>query len=314
MSAPMYGVMDSATRQIIRTFSSNKELLFTQMMNPTSFVNKKLYSRIKIKPIEYPLALQIFTHDTKMITDEITKKVLEKKFTLINLNVGCPSKKVVGSGSGSYLMATPKKLAQIIKSLETNFSKELPVTVKIRAGFKEKNAVDISMLAQDNGAEMIIIHPRTQEGAFSAALDFELVEKVKKSVSIPVIFSGDIKNLADAKTTYEKTGVDGFMIGNALWGSPWKLKEILHDIKNEKFEITFDEVINCTLKHLDLSIDLYGEHGINPFKKHLVRYLKHICKLQKLYSHAKIAAEFNVEFLKIKSYAEIKNKLEQFKR
>ena len=138
------------------------------------------------------------------------------------------------------------------------------------------NALDVSLLAQGCGCEMIIIHPRLQTGRFSSALDFDLVREIKNKVKIPVVFSGNVTNAKRAQMTYEKTGVDGLMIGRPLWGAPWKIKEIIYGLEGEKFSISNEEAVKCALEHLDLNMEFYGDKGFQAFKKHAPQYIKNI--------------------------------------
>ncbi|MFC1894533.1 tRNA-dihydrouridine synthase family protein, partial [Candidatus Dependentiae bacterium] len=208
MSAPMDGVTDSPFRQLIRNYSPNI-LLFTEMRHVATVANSKKEKSLKFCKSEHPLCFQISANSTNFISKAI-EKILANKFDMLNLNSGCPAKKVVNSESGSALMANPKKLQNIIIKINEELKQSIPFSLKIRAGFKEKNALQIAQIAQDIGIDFLIIHPRTQPGGFSSELDFEIVKKIKQTVTIPVIFSGNIIDFNSAKQTYEKTGIDGF--------------------------------------------------------------------------------------------------------
>jgi len=291
VGAPMHGVMDSPARKMIRKFSK-KNLLYTQMWHAAFLTSKKSDRFIAYDPIEHPLAFQISTNSTKFLEESI-EKVIEKKFCEINLNSGCPAKNIIKSGSGSFLMSKPKVLEQILKTIEKTISGRLPFTLKIRAGFKEKNGLEIAKMAEACGITRLIVHPRTQTGGFSAPLDFELIREIRKSLSIPIVFSGNITSLEDALETHEKTGVTEFMVGRALWGAPWKLKEIESEIAGKEFVISTKEIIACAIEHLDLCIGRYGPGGINPFKAHLAKYFKGLPNSAALRSELLVMLEHN---------------------
>jgi len=299
MAAPMDRIIDSPARMLIRQFSPN-ELLFGEMRHVACIAHGKADQSLKYEIIEQPLAFQVAANNTDSI-DVAVAKILEHKFSMLNLNACCPSKNIIKSESGAYLMARPKLLKEILITLRKELQNQIPLTLKIRAGYKEKNGLDIAKLAQDCGVEMLIIHPRTQSQGFSAPLDFDLVKTIKETLSIPVIFSGEIHSFEDAKMTYEKTGVDGFMIGRALWGAPWKLHEITCTIENKSFHLSMKEIIELVLKHLQFYVKFYGpNYVLQMFKTHLSRYLKEL-------PHAN---SLRRELMTINDYEEMKRKLE----
>ena len=298
MSAPMDGVTDSPFRQLIRDFSK-EELLYTEMRHIAAVANQKDGKSLQYNKIEQPLAFQ-FSGNTTNFLEQSVEKVLNRKFIQINLNAGCPAKNVVKSGSGSALMANPKLLKEIIITLQKAINGRVPLTLKIRAGFKEKNALEIALMAQDLGIAALIIHPRTRQEKFSGELDFEIVKKIKNKLKIPVIFSGGIKTFEDAKTAYEKTDVDGFMIGRALMGEPWKLKELKEASEGKTFTVDIKTRIKYAIKHLDLNIKFYGNAGVHKLKAQLPHYIKNIDN----------AATIRGDLLRSQNEEEMREKLE----
>ena len=274
MSAPLDGITDSSMRRLIREYSTDV-LLYTEMRHVSCVANERTERSIRYEPIEQPLAFQLSGNRT-LFLEKAVAKVIEAGFCEINLNAGCPAKDVVKSGSGSALMGNIPVLKELLITLRRLIPNTVPFTLKMRAGFKEKNADEVAKLAVDCGVEALIIHPRTQPGGFSSLLDFDLVANIKKSVSVPVIFSGNITSFKRAEMTYERTGVDGFMIGRALWGAPWKIREIMDASVGKTFSVTQQESIACALKHLEYNLEFYGSHGLNPFKKHVPQYIKYI--------------------------------------
>ncbi len=275
MSAPIDGIIDSPFRRLIRKFSP-KVLVFTEMRHVACIANEKDEKSLKYNPTEHPICFQISANDIQFI-DTAIHKILEKKIDAINLNIGCPAKNIVKSGCGSALMADLPRLKKIIKQLKKSIGEKVSLNVKIRAGFKEKNALEVSQLAVDEGASAIIIHPRTQPEGFAAPLDFELVRKIKETVNVPIIFSGNINNFERAKKAYELTGVDGFMIGRALYGCPWKIKKIMENAIGNNFEISQEDSIKTAIEHLNLAANFYGpKYGFHIIKQHLPQYIKRI--------------------------------------
>jgi tRNA-dihydrouridine synthase B len=273
MSAPIDGITDSPTRQLIRDFSP-EILLFTEMRHVAQVANEKSKKSLQFEKIEHPICFQISANNTNFIEKAIGR-ILEKNVEAINLNVGCPAKNIVKAGAGSALMANIPELKNIIKIISNAINGKVPLTIKIRAGFKEKNAIEVSLLAQDMGIQAIIIHPRTQPEAFFAPLDFNLVKQIKEKVQIPVIFSGNINSFEKAKNTHALTGVDGFMIGRALYGAPWKIREIMEAAGDNTFNLDHNSIINIALKHLKLSGEFYGDKvGFNVIKQQLPAYIK----------------------------------------
>jgi tRNA-dihydrouridine synthase B len=274
MAAPLDGVTDSPLRRLIRRFSPNT-LLFGEMRHVACVANEKDERSLRHHAIEHPIAFQVSANRPDFVEAAI-EKIVDRGFDMFNLNVGCPAPNVVKSGSGSALMADLPRLEKLLHQMRTALNGRLPFTIKIRAGFKERNAVDVARLAQDAGVEMLVIHPRTAPEGFTSRLDYEIVTHVKQTVSIPVVFSGNLTNFARIQKTYELTGVDGFMIGRALWGCPWKIAEINAEIEGRCMSISTAEALSYALEHLALCIEHYGPRGFQHFKKQVAQYLRGI--------------------------------------
>ena len=274
MAAPIDGITDSPLRQLIREFNT-EELLITEMRHVSCVANEKDGRSLKFNPVEQPLGFQISANRPDFIPAAV-EKIISKEFKMINLNCGCPAKPIVKSGSGSALMANLPTLKNLLTLLQTSIKGRVPLTIKIRAGFKETNALDVCKMAQDLGVTCIMIHPRRQIDKFFGPLDYDLVKKIKETVEVPVVFSGNITSFERAKKVYELTGVDGFMIGRALMGAPWKIKEIIMESQGLKFSIDIKTKLQYALKHLNLNIQHYGQHGVHHFKKQVVHYIKEI--------------------------------------
>lgn len=274
MSAPLDGITDSPLRRLIRDFSPH-DLLFTEMRHVASVANERTGIALKYDPIEQPMAFQVSTNKTDFI-DKAIEKILAAGFKSINLNSGCPAKAVVKSKCGSALMEDVPHLEMLLKYFIKRIDNRASFTIKIRAGFKKKNALEVSKMAQDCGVDAIIIHPRTQPEGFASRLDYDLTRQVKEAISVPLIFSGNISRFEMAQKVYELTGCDGYMIGRALWGAPWKMREMTEEAQGKSFEFTTDLALRCALKHLDNNIQFYGPKGFIPFKKQLPQYVRFV--------------------------------------
>lgn len=173
-----------------------------------------------------PFGLQIFGADPSAISEAICE-LKHEPIDLIDINMGCPVKKVVSKGAGSALMRTPKLASQIIKAARS--ATNLPLTVKIRAGWDDEsiNCVEISRVAEVFGADAVTIHPRTRMQQFKGSSDWRLIAKVKSKIKIPVIGNGDVHTRDDAIRMLTETGCDGIMIGRAAVGNPWIFAQIL---------------------------------------------------------------------------------------
>jgi tRNA-dihydrouridine synthase B len=274
MSAPLDGITDSPFRQLIRDFSPH-EMLMTEMRHIALVCHEKTGISLAYNPIEQPLAFQFSGNSTNFLPEAV-EKVITNGFVMINLNAGCPARVVIKSGSGSALMANLPQLEILMKAFVSAINGRVPFTLKIRAGFKEKNALDVAKLAVDCGVEGIIVHPRTQPEGFASLLDYDLVRSIKQTVKVPVVFSGNINSFTVAQKVHDRTGVDGFMIGRALWGAPWKIKEITAAAAGESFTVDTATMLQYAQKHLALNVATFGPRGFIPFKKQLPLYIRSI--------------------------------------
>lgn len=271
IGGPLDGITDAPFRQLVRQFS-HRELLYTEMRHVRSIltpIGGKM--ALNFEQMERPLSFQVSASSDDCI-QAACEKIVASGVDIIDLNVGCPAKNVISSCCGSALMAHPDQLEKILKVFRSSL--DIPFTVKIRAGFKEKNAVDIAKMIQDCGADAIAIHPRLQTQKFTGLPDYEIAAQVKKALQIPVIFSGNVVNFKTAQMTYDRTGVDAFLIGRGMWAKPWKLHEMAEHAAGREFNVTSEMLLQVALKHLQLMIDYYGIKGLYCFRKHLPFYIK----------------------------------------
>ena len=272
--APMAGVTDLPFRLLCK--EQGVGLICMEMVSAKAiyYKNKNTESLLEIHPEETPVSLQLFGSDADIMS-EMAKKIEERPFSILDINMGCPVPKVVNNGEGSALMKNPKLVREIVSKMSKAIEK--PVTVKIRKGFDEEhvNAVEIAKIAEDAGAAAIAVHGRTREQYYSGKADWEIIAQVKEAVSIPVIGNGDVTDADSALRMMRETGCDGVMIGRAVQGNPWIFREILAQI-NEEIAIprpTMEEMRDMIIRHAKLQLEYKGEYtAIREMRKHVSWY------------------------------------------
>ena len=228
--APMAGVTDLPFRLLCS--EQGAALAGMEMVSAKAIMygNKNTEGLLAIHPQEGPVSLQLFGSDPKIVS-EMAKRIEDRPFAILDINMGCPVPKIVGNGEGSALMREPKLAGEIIAA--TVKAIEKPVTVKIRKGFDAEhvNAVEMAKIAEDAGAAAVAVHGRTREQFYSGEADWEIIAKVKEAVSIPVTGNGDVTDGKSAEKLLVQTGCDGVMIGRAARGNPWLFKQIAAYLK-----------------------------------------------------------------------------------
>lgn len=272
--APMAGVTDLPFRVLCKEQGAG--LICMEMVSAKGiyYNNKNTELLLKTTDRERPVSLQFFGSNPEILS-EMAKKIEDRPFDILDINMGCPVPKVVNNGEGSALMKSPKLVYEIVSKLVKSIQK--PVTVKIRKGFDESqvNAVEIAKIAEDAGAAAVAVHGRTREQYYSGKADWEIIRKVKEAVSIPVIGNGDILNARDAIAMKAQTGCDGFMIGRGAQGNPWIFHQILHFFETGESlpKPSLEEVTQLLLRHAKHQIEYKGEvTGIREMRKHAAWY------------------------------------------
>lgn len=291
MLAPMAGVTDSTFRLLCKSLGAEftvsemvcaKALCYEQKSKK---VNEKsaTVALARVTHEEMPMAVQIFGSDpefmaeaAKMIESCSYRGCLSKSApAAIDINMGCPVRKITANGEGSALMKNQRLAADIVRAVKDAVS--IPVTVKIRAGWDEKSvcAPEFAKALEDAGADMICVHARTRERLYLPGIDLSVIEKTKKAVSIPVVGNGDIRSASDALEMINKTGCDGIMVGRGAEGNPWIFSEISAALRKEKFEYPdFESRMRTALSQLDTMIAQKGERtGVAEAKKHMAWYV-----------------------------------------
>lgn len=271
MAGPLDGVIDLPFRRMIRQFST-AELLYTEIRHVSSICHVA-EKECLVDPVERPVNFQM-SANTLADIEKACQIVQKLGVDVIDLNVGCPAKNVVRSGAGSALMADVPRLEQIVRAFRAHVS--IPFTVKIRAGYKERNALEVAQLLEQCGVDALVVHPRLQSEGFKGVPDYGLARCIKERVRIPVLVSGGIVDWQSASTVYEQTGVDGFLIGRALIGNPWLLKTLSCAAAGSAYAPDATTILSCAQSHLDCSVHNAGKYGWAVFKKHLSEYLKQL--------------------------------------
>lgn len=272
--APMAGVTDLPFRLLCREQGAGLVCMEMVSAKAIYYHNRNTEELMEINPEEGPVSLQLFGSDPDIIS-EMAKKIEERPFSVLDINMGCPVPKIVNNGEGSALMKDPKLVEQIISKTVKAVKK--PVTVKIRKGFDAEhiNAVEIAKIAEGSGAAAVAVHGRTREQYYSGKADWEIISRVKQAVSIPVIGNGDVTDGPSAKKLLEETGCDGIMIGRAVRGNPWIFKEISHFLETGENLAgpSGEEVCKTILRHTKMELECKGEYtAVREMRKHIAWY------------------------------------------
>lgn len=272
--APMTGVTDLPFRLLCKEQGAG--LLCMEMVSAKAiyFNNKNTEELLTIDDREPPVSLQLFGSDPDIIS-EMAKKIENRPFSILDINMGCPVPKVAGNGEGSALMKNPKLVEEIVSKTAKAIKK--PVTVKIRKGFDDEhiNAVEIARIAESAGAAAVAVHGRTREQYYSGKADWDIIRQVKEAVKIPVIGNGDVTSPEAARQLMETTGCDGIMIGRGAQGNPWIFRQILHwmETGEEEPKPDLEEVKSMILRHARMLVEYKGAYtGIREMRKHVAWY------------------------------------------
>ena len=282
--APMAGVTDYAFRIIARDFGA--DYCVTEMISAVAmhYEDKKTAELATVFDDDNPIGIQIFGHDPETMREcvyNVANGVYKHRKNdnipyAIDINMGCPVKKIVSNGDGSALMKDPSLCEKIFTSCVKG--SPIPITVKMRIGWdeKHKNFIEIAKIAESCGISAITLHARTRNQMYEPGANWEAIKELKKSVKIPVIGNGDILSAEDAIRMFDETCVDSIMIGRATLGNPFIFDEIKHILNKKQYVKPTDlQKLDIAKKHIDLLIQLKGEKiGLCEARKHLAWYTK----------------------------------------
>lgn len=301
MLAPMAGLSDLPYRELCRSFGADYAVSEMTASRADLRATKKSLTRW-VEPNESGLkVVQILGADPQVMA-QAALQAQQDGADVVDINMGCPAKKVLSVSCGSALMQSPSLVQQILASCRRAIS--IPLTLKIRTGWhsEHKNALEIARIAQEEGVDALVIHGRTRADGFTGPVDYDTIAQVKSKLCIPVIANGSIENAQHAKYVLEYTQADGLMIGRGAVGRPWLFDEIKKYLnQNIKALPPNTSIITKTIqRHLDLHLQYYACESIQPvIRKHLSAYLDVL----------KCSESFRVEVLKLHDPNEIMDKI-----
>ncbi len=274
--APLAGITNLPFRLIARRFGC--DMCFTEMISANGLIREsaRTIEYLKTCPEDQPLGVQLFGADPGILA-QAAVIVSDHHPAVIDINMGCPVKKVIKAGAGAVLMRDPVLAGRIIKTVVNAVS--VPVTVKIRSGWSQRsiNAIEISKIAEDSGASAMIVHGRTADQGFSGHADWGVIAEVKNAVKIPVIGNGDIRLPEDASKMRSETGCDAVMIGRGALGNPWIFQGIcqLSVESVEDYRPSLVQRMGIIKKHWEMEEYYFGKRIANKsFRKHLLWYTR----------------------------------------
>ena len=273
--APMAGVADRAMREICREYGAAFTVGELTSSKGVTLGDKKSAELLSCSGAERPFASQLFGSDTQIMA-QAAKKALLFSPDFIDINMGCPAPKVAGNGGGSALMREPELAAQIVRAVVNAVN--VPVTVKMRTGYDNENinAPELAKMCEDAGAAAITVHGRTRPQMYAPGVDYKTIERVRRSVSVPVIGNGDVTDGKSAKYMYEATGCDFVSVGRAAEGNPFVFAEINAFLSGESYTPpSLEQRFSVMMRQIRLMMEYKDPHiALLESRKHTAWYMR----------------------------------------
>jgi len=274
--APMAGVTDRPYRQLCKSLGAGHAISEMAASNPRLWASEKTMRRLNHEGERSPVAVQLAGADPALLA-EAARFNVDRGAQIIDINMGCPAKKVCNVTCGSALLRDVDRVQRILAAVVR--AVDVPVTLKYRTGWEpgQRNAVEVARLAEAQGVAALTLHGRTRACGFHGEAEYDTIREVKRAVGIPVVANGDIDTIHKARRVLEHTGADGLMIGRAAQGRPWIFREIVHFLATgeESLPPSVDEVRELLLAHLDDHYGFYGaELGVRTARKHIIWYTR----------------------------------------
>ena len=273
--APMAGVADRAMREICREYGAAFTVGELTSSRGITLGDKKSAQLLSCSGAERPFASQLFGSDPQIMA-QAAKKALLFSPDFIDINMGCPAPKVAGNGGGSALMREPKLAAQIVRAVVNAVN--VPVTVKMRTGYDNENinAPELAKMCEDAGAAAITVHGRTRPQMYAPGVDYKTIERVRRSVSVPVIGNGDVTDGKSAKYMYEATGCDFVSVGRAAEGNPFVFAEINAFLSGESYTPpSLEQRFSVMMRQIRLMMEYKNPHiALLESRKHTAWYMR----------------------------------------
>ncbi len=271
--APMAGITDLPYRRVMKDFGPG--LVFTEMVSANGLIRagKRTRELLRSVPEERPLGIQLFGNEPSVLAE--AAKMVSENGELLDINMGCPVKKVIRDGSGSALLRDPARIGQIVAAVRK--ATRLPLTVKIRSGWDQGsvNFLEVARIAVAEGADAITLHPRTRTQGFGGQAAWDQIRQLKEAITVPVIGSGDIFCATDGLNMLQQTGCDGLMIGRGGYGNPWLIRDILALQQDRPLPAAPSppERLEVAMLHLHLFLESFGpQKALCDMRKHLCWY------------------------------------------